>query len=191
MNTAAHVASEARLLARVLGVGGILLLLLVTAATLSFATTCSLPVDSLPHTGIFGGVGAALRRIEARRAAAAAAGSGEPSESSSVVAARASAMTIEELARHVDEARALLAALDKPGGEDALGGSAGIARALAQGVLDVSASVVEAAARVKVEPGGSVGLDAWASRELFTQQTCYVSSVRARGGRNGAALSVP
>ena len=188
MSTAAS--SEARWLSRCMGVSSLLILILVTAATLNVATTCSMPLDSpggsasmTKSVSVTQRISRALKRIGSRRTGAAgsttssgAAGLASGEGQHEVALPATAVKTAADVVVHVEAARELLALLNTPSGAAALGPTATIARALANAVIQVGGTLVEAAAKIKVGSSGKLPLNSWDSRELYTQQSCHAGA---------------
>lgn len=171
-----------------MGVSGLLILILVTAATLNVATTCSMPLDTIggsasltKSVSVTSRISQALRRIGVRRAAnSGTVGSTTSSgvSAGSIAAADLPATAVKtaaDVVLHVEAARELLALLNAPGGAAELGASAAIARDLATAVLQVGGTLVEEAVKIRIGSSGKLPIDSWDSRELYTQQRCHAN----------------
>lgn len=173
--------SEARSFSRFFAVGSLLILIIVTAATLNVASTCSDPLDAPGSSGLLTRsvsvtrrLSSALKRIRFRRNASPPGAASPPAAAQSDVPTNA-VKSAADVVPFVSDAKHLLALLSTPEGVASLGDSANIARALAKAVLEVGGSLVEEAVKMKVSTTGEVPLDSWDSRELYTQQTCHVN----------------
>jgi hypothetical protein len=162
-----------------------LLLVLVTLATLNFASTCTAP---LQHEGDRGSapvtkLGVAARMSAALRRLTLGGGGGGRGGRRGGSAAGGRAPTTGDVLPHAVTVERLSALLAEAGGEGdrALGPAASLARALTEsaGAL-LQTGVLETLTR-ESEARGEIplGSPVWEADDLFTQQTCYFSADEA------------
>ncbi len=161
-----------------------MLLVLVTLATLSFASTCSAPLHegdrgSAPVTklGVAARMGAALRRLGG--GVRWGGGGGAPSRHGGAAAGGRAPTAADLLPQAVSLERLTLLLAESGGaGDRALGPAASLARALADSANALLQTGVLETLTKESESRGEIPLasPAWEPEGLYTSQTCYVSA---------------
>ena len=169
-----------------------MLVFLLTLGTLSFATTCSAPLNegglgSAPVTklGVAARLGALLRRVtgDAPRAASGLQDLGEAPEH-----ALSSAAVLPLKARAL-QLKAMIEGEDSEGAR-ALGPAVAIVRNMVQSILDSTKHDTAAASALEAGLKGEISLDSplWDTPSAFTNQTCYLNPDESEVCLYGGAL---